>query len=196
MYVSFGFVSIGINLLHLTNAAAINAPNVIGLSQELKNGPSAVQLAGTIPSLSSLNTTSTNATLTQDKQLFPIADTPFTLLFNYFSDPIPIAAFREAFVACMLRIINYTDRYSHYPIPHNRFEYDDSDVHIAFIGNGALQITWLDLFRLFQGLLGFVEEKEGNRRIMHWEILAREKGKVGIGLLWYYPPEKQGVASE
>lgn len=193
MYVSLGFVSIGINLLHLTNAAAINAPNAISLSQELKNGPSAVQLVGIIPSL---NTTSANATLTQDKQLFPLEGTPFTLLFNYFSDPIPLAAFHEAFTACMLRIINYINRYSHYPIPHNRFEYDDSDVHIAFIGNGGLQITWLDLFRLFQGLLGFVEEKEGNRRIMHWEILAREKGKVGFGLLWYYPPEKKGVASE
>lgn len=107
-----------------------------------------------------------------------------TLIFDYLGAPIPLQAFSDAFAAVNLQIIDYITRYMAWPIPNNRYEYDDTDAHIVVIADRGIPITWLQLFQILQGLYGFVTGTPPRCQVLHYQIYSDE-GVVGFGLLWY-----------
>lgn len=143
----------------------------------------------TSPQLNSSTSPLLNASLvTSDRIPVPIPNTPFTLLFDYFGPPIPPAEFDKSFTASNLRIIDYLGHSTNYPISYDRFEYDDSAAHIAVIGTRGTSITWLQLFRILQGLRGVVIGAPPRYQNLHYEIYSAVDGLIGFGLLWMNDP--------
>ena len=136
-----------------------------------------------------------NSSLTQKKVPFPIPDTNILLTFSFFGDPIPPSEFESAFTAANLEILDYVARYPTWGIPYDRYEYDGPSVHIVIIGNKGIPITFIELFKILQGLHMFVSGSAGGEK--HYQLLQFDIGGaegLGFGLVWYYPPGTSSVA--
>lgn len=129
-----------------------------------------------------------------ERQWVPIPGTTMMLVFDFFGDPIPRAEIEIAFRASILEIVDRIGHHGSSPIPHDRFEYDDSDAHIVVIANRGVPITWLELFQILQGLNGFLTGDPPRCQVLHHEIY-KDLDMIGFGLLWYNGPSGQKSAA-
>ena len=118
----------------------------------------------------------------------PVPRTSIALSFNFFGEAIPPAEFDAAFGAANVEILDHIIRGRQLQIPHDRYEYDDSDAHIAVIGNGGVGITWLQVFQILQTMHGFVTRSPPHCQMLQYEIYFGPE-LVGFGLLWYDSPK-------
>jgi len=165
--------------------------------------PSTTAAGNVFPNATSLQPPTANASLVNatlplvaasERQWVPIPGTSIMLVFDFFGDPIPPTEYEKAFAASNLEIIDHIGRRSNWPIPHGRFEYDDSDAHIVVIADRGIDVTWLELFQILQGLHGFVTGHPPRYQILHYEIY-QGLDIVGFGLLWYDTPRGEGSAA-
>jgi len=143
---------------------------------------------------SSLVNSSLPLVVASDRIWVPIPGTSIMLVFDFFGDPIPPAEYEKAFAASNLEIIDWICQHGNEPIPHDRFEYDNSDAHVVVVANRGVPLTWVELFQILQGLHGFVTGNPPHYQILHYEIY---KGLdiIGFGLLWYDTPKAQVSAA-
>lgn len=118
---------------------------------------------------------------------FPIPDTPFTLMFGFLGDAIPISNVWAAFEGAHAQIISPLGEHPASPVPGGLFEYDKENVRISVLAGRGIVMTWKQLSWVLGGIYGFMAGTPEHYQLLTCEIVFVGHASVGFASVDYYP---------
>lgn len=122
---------------------------------------------------------------------FRIPGTPFTLIFGYLGNAIPISSVWAAFEGAYSEIAGPLAQHPADSIPGDRFKYDEEGIHITVLANRGIIITWKQLSWILNGLYAFMIGIPEHYQLLMCDIVFAGHGNVGFAAVWFYPPSPE-----
>ena len=125
---------------------------------------------------------------TADPIAYPIPNSPFTLVFDFFGNTIPTSNVCAAFEGVYLAIFDSLSQHPASPISIHGFEYEKDGVRITVLASKGVVITWQQLSCILGGLYGFMSEKPEHYQHLTCGIVLVDRYSVGLASIGYVTP--------